>query len=81
MTVFAVVIALTKDLADVEGDRKYNINTFATRIGVRGIAFLGELLTPQVSNLYAASSAVQPSIEWNVTSIHQRLASKSWCGF
>lgn len=41
VTVFAVVIALTKDLADVEGDRKYNIKTFATRIGVRGIAFLG----------------------------------------
>ena len=41
MTVFATVIAITKDLADVEGDLKYNIKTFATQLGVRGVAFLG----------------------------------------
>lgn len=41
VTVFATVIAITKDLADVEGDRQFNINTFATRLGVRRIALLG----------------------------------------
>lgn len=41
VTVFATAIALTKDLPDVEGDRKYGIDTFATRLGVRKIAFLG----------------------------------------
>jgi len=41
VTMFAVVIAVTKDLPDVEGDRKFNIETFATRLGVRNIAFLG----------------------------------------
>lgn len=40
-TVFATVIAITKDLADVEGDKKFNIGTFATALGVRGVAFLG----------------------------------------
>ena len=30
MTVFASVIAITKDLPDIEGDRKYNVETFAT---------------------------------------------------
>ena len=30
MTVFAAVIAISKDLPDVEGDRKYNVETFAT---------------------------------------------------
>ncbi|KAL2641978.1 hypothetical protein R1flu_009565 [Riccia fluitans] len=41
VTVFATVIAITKDLPDVEGDKKYNISTFATRLGVRNISFLG----------------------------------------
>eukprot|EP00956_Cyclotella_meneghiniana_P003761 scaffold4568_cov74-Cyclotella_meneghiniana.AAC.4 len=38
MTMFATVIAVTKDLPDVEGDKKYNISTFATKIGVPKIA-------------------------------------------
>ena len=42
VTVFAIVIAITKDLADVEGDRRYNIKTLATTLGVRNIAFVGE---------------------------------------
>lgn len=41
MTVFATVIAITKDLPDVEGDRRYNIDTLATRFGPRAIAFAG----------------------------------------
>lgn len=41
VTMFAIVIAITKDLPDVEGDRKYGIDTFATRLGVRNISFLG----------------------------------------
>ena len=41
VTLFAVVIAITKDLPDVEGDRQYGIDTFATRLGVRNISFLG----------------------------------------
>ena len=44
VTVFATVIAITKDLPDVEGDLKYNIKTFATQLGVRGVAFLGDIL-------------------------------------
>jgi len=38
MTMFASVIAITKDLPDVEGDKAYNIETFATRVGVGRIA-------------------------------------------
>lgn len=38
MTVFASVIAITKDLSDIEGDKKYNIDTFAAKYGVRTIA-------------------------------------------
>lgn len=41
VTVFATVIALTKDLADIEGDRQYNIETFATRLGPNRLALLG----------------------------------------
>ncbi|CAM9603382.1 unnamed protein product [Ascophyllum nodosum] len=35
MTVFAGVIAVTKDLPDVKGDREYNIATFASKKGVK----------------------------------------------
>jgi homogentisate solanesyltransferase len=38
MTMFATVIAVTKDLPDIEGDKAYNIDTFATKIGVPKIA-------------------------------------------
>ncbi|CAA2974388.1 homogentisate solanesyltransferase, chloroplastic [Olea europaea subsp. europaea] len=41
VTLFALVIAITKDLPDVEGDRKFQISTLATKLGVRNIAVLG----------------------------------------
>ncbi|ONK74790.1 uncharacterized protein A4U43_C03F10170 [Asparagus officinalis] len=41
VTLFAFVIAITKDLSDVEGDRKFKISTLATKLGVRNIALLG----------------------------------------
>lgn len=41
MTTFAVAIAVTKDLADVEGDRAFGVSTFATRLGVENVATLG----------------------------------------
>ena len=34
VTVFGAVIALCKDLPDVEGDKKDNVRTFAVRWGV-----------------------------------------------
>ncbi|KAL6530563.1 hypothetical protein OROMI_028452 [Orobanche minor] len=40
VTLFALVIAITKDLPDVEGD-SYLISTLATKLGVRNIALLG----------------------------------------
>lgn len=41
VTVFATVIAITKDLPDIEGDKQHEIETFATRFGARAITFLG----------------------------------------
>jgi homogentisate solanesyltransferase len=38
MTAFATVIAVTKDLPDIEGDKAFQIETFATKIGVPRIA-------------------------------------------
>mmetsp|Transcript_16201 Transcript_16201/g.37326 ORF Transcript_16201/g.37326 Transcript_16201/m.37326 type:complete len:396 (-) Transcript_16201:74-1261(-) len=38
MTAFATVIAVTKDLPDIEGDKAYQIDTLATRLGVKRIA-------------------------------------------
>ncbi|KAJ1388323.1 UbiA prenyltransferase family [Sesbania bispinosa] len=56
VTLFALVIAITKDLPDVEGDRKYQISTFATKLGVRNIAFLGSgiLLINYIGTILAA---------------------------
>merc|ERR1719491_2465989 len=38
MTGFATVIAVTKDLPDIEGDKAFNVKTFATKLGVDKIA-------------------------------------------
>ena len=38
MTVYASVIAVTKDLGDIEGDRKGGIDTFASRFGTAAVA-------------------------------------------
>jgi len=38
MTVYAAVIAVTKDLPDIEGDRKGGIETFAMRMGAKKVA-------------------------------------------
>ncbi|XP_059463197.1 homogentisate solanesyltransferase, chloroplastic-like [Corylus avellana] len=56
VTLFALVIAITKDLPDVEGDRKFQISTLATKLGVRNIAFLGSglLLVNYVASALAA---------------------------
>ena len=41
VTVFATVIALTKDLADIQGDRQHGIQTFATLLGAQRLTILG----------------------------------------
>jgi len=43
MTVFATTIAVTKDLPDTEGDKAYEIETFATKVGVSKIAKVSSL--------------------------------------
>lgn len=53
---FATVIAITKDLPDVEGDQANNIQTFATRMGVQNVALLsvGMLLSNYVGAIVLA---------------------------
>ncbi|KAK4535787.1 hypothetical protein CDCA_CDCA06G1812 [Cyanidium caldarium] len=41
MSVFAFVIALTKDLPDIEGDRQHRVPTFATQVGSKRMVILG----------------------------------------
>jgi len=38
MTLFALVIAVTKDLPDIKGDKEYGVKTFATRLGPKKVA-------------------------------------------
>ena len=44
VTLFAVAIAVTKDLPDVDGDRAHGVSTFVTRAGVPAVATLGTAL-------------------------------------
>ena len=64
VTVFATVIAITKDLPDVEGDRKFNIDTLATRLGVRTIAFAGELFRNVVKVWWLSSRRPKCNVCW-----------------
>ncbi|CAO2822094.1 unnamed protein product [Amaranthus hypochondriacus] len=56
VTLFALVIAITKDLPDVEGDRKFQISTLATKLGVKNISLLGSglLLLNYIGSVAAA---------------------------
>ncbi|XP_057426790.1 homogentisate solanesyltransferase, chloroplastic-like [Lotus japonicus] len=77
VTLFALVIAITKDLPDVEGDRKYQISTFATKLGVRNIAFLGSgiLLMNYIVSILAAIYMPQAFRRWLMIPAHMILAS------
>ncbi|XP_004234750.1 homogentisate solanesyltransferase, chloroplastic [Solanum lycopersicum] len=77
VTVFALVIAITKDLPDVEGDRKFQISTLATKLGVRNIAFLGSglLLTNYIGAVVAAIYMPQAFRSSLMIPVHVILAS------
>ncbi|CAJ2672948.1 unnamed protein product [Trifolium pratense] len=77
VTFFALVIAITKDLPDVEGDRRYQISTFATKLGVRNIAFLGSgiLLMNYVVTILAAIYMPQAFRRWLLIPAHTLFAS------
>ena len=55
MTVFASVIAITKDLSDIEGDKKFKIETFASKYGVKTVA---NCATVALSLAYTAAIAL-----------------------
>lgn len=76
VTFFALVIAITKDLPDVEGDRKYQISTFATKLGVRNIAFLGSgiLLMNYIVSVLAAIYMPQDFRRWLLIPAHMTFA-------
>lgn len=57
MTIFAAVIAITKDLPDIEGDKAYQIDTFATRIGVGRLAKAASLCL-MLNYLHAMSTGI-----------------------
>ncbi|KAK1429224.1 hypothetical protein QVD17_11430 [Tagetes erecta] len=77
VTMFALVIAITKDLPDVEGDRKFQISTFATKLGVRNIALLGSglLLINYIGSILAALYMPQAFRSSLMIPIHTILAS------
>ncbi|KAI3791540.1 hypothetical protein L2E82_05343 [Cichorium intybus] len=77
VTLFALVIAITKDLPDVEGDRKFQISTFATKLGVRNIALLGSglLMMNYIGSIVAAFYLPQAFRSTLMIPLHTILAS------
>lgn len=65
VTLFACAIAITKDLPDIEGDKKYGIRTFATEMGVRRITALGSGLL-LINYVAAITAALKYSTLFNV---------------
>ena len=55
MTVFATVIAITKDLPDVEGDIKYGVTTFASKFGAKAVS---QVATVLLSSTYVIAMAL-----------------------
>ncbi|PSC69563.1 homogentisate prenyltransferase [Micractinium conductrix] len=76
VTLFATVIAITKDLPDIEGDEKFGIETFATSMGVRRIAFLGSglLLTNYMGAIALAVRLPALFNPWTMAGGHAVLA-------
>lgn len=60
MTVFAAVIAITKDLPDVEGDRRFKLETFATRLGPNRVAKLAAAVLALNYASAVAQAALSP---------------------
>ena len=42
--IYSIIIAWFKDIPDMEGDRRYNINTLSIRFGAERIFLLGNIL-------------------------------------
>lgn len=72
---FATVIAITKDLPDVEGDRAHSIDTLASRLGVRTIARLVRAPLPQPPRRrgFADAASRRPRRRWACCSPATRL--------
>lgn len=60
MTVFAAVIAITKDLPDVEGDKRFKLETFATRLGPNRVAKLAAAVLALNYASAVAQAALSP---------------------
>jgi len=83
MTVFASVIAITKDLPDVEGDEKYEIETFATKLGVKRIS-QGAVAVLGLNYVHAIVTGVLQATKFNLIPMiggHVALALLLWKRF
>ncbi|MEM0978826.1 MAG: homogentisate phytyltransferase [Cyanobacteria bacterium P01_H01_bin.58] len=60
VVVFSIVIAIFKDIPDIEGDRRFNITTFTVRLGQERVYQLARLI---LTGCYMGSIAILPWIE------------------
>ena len=64
MTVFATVIAVTKDLPDVEGDIKYGVTTFASKFGAKAVSQFATVLLSSTYVLAMVLPFIAPTAEF-----------------
>ena len=60
IVVFSVVIAIFKDIPDIEGDRRFNITTFTVRLGQQRVYNLARII---LTGCYIGMVAVTPWVE------------------
>ncbi|MBE7380398.1 MAG: homogentisate phytyltransferase [Leptolyngbya sp. SIO1E4] len=60
IVVFSIVIAIFKDIPDIEGDRRFNITTFTVRLGQQRVYNLARLI---LTGCYIGMVAATPWVE------------------
>lgn len=81
MTIYGVVIAATKDLPDVDGDRKGGIETFATKLGTGKVAAIASsVLALNYVGAIATAIAAAPGVFRTLPMIIGHGLAATWLG-
>ena len=77
---FCVVIALMKDVPDIEGDKKHDIPTFVVRLGAARIMFICQMIlsVSYVAIIVAATIGVAGVNSWVIGVCHLGALSVMW---
>uniref|UniRef100_A0A7N0TBT2 Uncharacterized protein n=1 Tax=Kalanchoe fedtschenkoi TaxID=63787 RepID=A0A7N0TBT2_KALFE len=80
VSLFAVVIALAKDIPDMEGDKKFGIQSFSVRLGAERVFWICVSIMETAYGVGICVSALSPSLWSRLVMVlgHTLLASLLW---